>query len=174
MFGHRWTASFGEETDPDGVWLRCLEDLTAKDIGAGLNAVAVSGMEWPPTAPQFREMCLNRPVGNMPGVEEAYLEVSKFVRGGSRDYSLLSPSTYFAYRNLDIWSWRQLSVEKAERAFKTAYKAAIEHARKGGEFPDVPTAAISRDMPKPSGVISKSDRAKAKAMISDLLAMMRK
>ena len=173
MFGHRWTASFGETTDPDGVWFRCLQDLTGQEIANGLNAVARSGMDWPPAAPQFREMCVNHAISNLKSADEAYLEISKFVRGGSRDYSLLSPATYFAYRNLDVWNWRTMNVEKAERAFKTAYKLAIDHARNGGEFPDVPTAGISRDMPKPSGVVTESSRKKGKQILSELMAAMK-
>lgn len=173
MFGHRWTASFGEKTDPDQVWFRCLQDLTGKDIANGLSAVALSGMEWPPTAPQFRDMCIHHNVSNLLDADQAYAELVRFVRGGGRSYELLSPETYFTYRNMDVWNWRTLSAEKAEKVFKSAFKSTIQHAKNGGEFPPVPTAAISREMPKPSGVVSESGRARAKQIMGDLLKMMK-
>jgi len=60
MFGHRWTASFGEKTDPDGVWIKVLAGVTPRQIADGLNAVLESGEKWPPSAPEFRAMCLKK------------------------------------------------------------------------------------------------------------------
>ncbi len=58
LYGHRWTSSFGESTDPDGVWARALEGVTPRQIADGLNAVVRSGLDWPPSAPEFRKLCL--------------------------------------------------------------------------------------------------------------------
>lgn len=58
MFGHRWTGSFGESTDPDGVWGKALAGVTPRQIADGLNAVLQGGYDWPPSAPEFRKLCL--------------------------------------------------------------------------------------------------------------------
>lgn len=174
MFGHRWTSSFGEKTDPDGVWMRCLQELTPHDIGNGLNAVALSGMDWPPTAPQFREMCVNHALINLPSADEAYFELCHFMRSGSRNYQLLSPATYWAWRTLDHWNFRHMNADKAEKTFRAAYKLALDHARKGGEFAPVPVASLESGIKKGGGVvISEATRKKGKRIMNELMEMMR-
>lgn len=58
MFGHRWTSSYGESVDPDRVWSATLAGLSEGQIREGMRAVAQSGLDWPPSAPQFREFCV--------------------------------------------------------------------------------------------------------------------
>ncbi|WLD56904.1 hypothetical protein NFC81_09185 [Salinispirillum sp. LH 10-3-1] len=57
MYGHRWTSSYGTEIDPDKIWQACLRGVTPEQIKRGMNLLAQSGAEWPPSAPQFRAMC---------------------------------------------------------------------------------------------------------------------
>lgn len=64
MFGHRWTATFGESATSNGAltevaktWGAGLRGLTGEDIAAGLRSCAASGEDWPPSLPQFRAMC---------------------------------------------------------------------------------------------------------------------
>lgn len=59
MFGHKWVSSFGEDIDPDKVWLATLGGVSDEQVKAGLKRLADSGAEWPPSAPEFRNMCLN-------------------------------------------------------------------------------------------------------------------
>lgn len=61
MFGHKWTSSYGDEVDPDRVWASCLKGISKDQIKHGLNQCAVTGREWPPSAPEFRAMCLDSP-----------------------------------------------------------------------------------------------------------------
>ena len=56
MYGHRWTSSYGIEDS--GTWSAVLAGLTPEQVGRGLRRVADSGEEWPPSAPQFRALCL--------------------------------------------------------------------------------------------------------------------
>lgn len=57
MYGHRWTSAFGDEVDPDRVWQSTLKEITVDQIKHGMNRVAQSGSAWPPSAPEFRDMC---------------------------------------------------------------------------------------------------------------------
>lgn len=59
MFGHRWTSSYGDEVDPDRAWQAALKGMTEAMVKQGLNRVAASGLEWPPSAPEFRAMCMD-------------------------------------------------------------------------------------------------------------------
>lgn len=56
MYGHRWTSQFGEADD--GTWLAGLRNLTPEQIGHGLSRTIEECIEWPPTLPHFRDLCL--------------------------------------------------------------------------------------------------------------------
>ena len=58
MYGHRWTSNFGDQVDPQNVWAACLRGITRDQIRRGLNRCAVLCLEWPPSAPEFRKLCL--------------------------------------------------------------------------------------------------------------------
>lgn len=70
-YGHRWTANFGPVPKPDHAWAKHLTGLTSKQLANGL--AQLSSMEndgWPPSAPQFRSMCLHVP--GFPPDDEAW------------------------------------------------------------------------------------------------------
>jgi hypothetical protein len=58
MYGHKWVSSFGADPDPDRVWASCLKGISPEQIKTGLNQCALLALEWPPSAPQFRALCL--------------------------------------------------------------------------------------------------------------------
>lgn len=64
LYGHRWASSFGKEVDPDHVWRATLAGLTEQQIRAGLRQCVERGLDWPPTAPEFRKFCLGLPTDN--------------------------------------------------------------------------------------------------------------
>lgn len=57
MFGHRWTSAYGDEIDPDRVWAAALVGLTEQQLRHGLKACVAAGLDWPPSAPEFRSLC---------------------------------------------------------------------------------------------------------------------
>lgn len=59
LFGHKWTSAYGDEVDVDGMWSRALAGLTEDDLKNGFNRLALEGSDWPPSAPEFRGLCLN-------------------------------------------------------------------------------------------------------------------
>lgn len=58
MYGHKWVSSFGAEVDPDRVWAACLKGISPEQIKSGLNQCAIRALQWPPSAPEFRSLCL--------------------------------------------------------------------------------------------------------------------
>jgi len=58
MYGHRWVSSFGAEVDPDGTWQAIISGLTSKQVQCGVDACREKCLEWPPSAPEFRKLCL--------------------------------------------------------------------------------------------------------------------
>ena len=57
LYGHKWTSVHGLE-DTSGVWGKALSGIDKFQIAAGAKACAISGEAWPPSAPEFRQMCL--------------------------------------------------------------------------------------------------------------------
>ena len=45
--------------DTDKVWAACLRGILPEQIKHGLNELAKSGDPWPPSAPEFRALCLD-------------------------------------------------------------------------------------------------------------------
>lgn len=58
LFGHRWASSYGAAVDPDGIWAIALAGLAPAHIRHGLASVVRMGGDWPPSAPEFRKLCL--------------------------------------------------------------------------------------------------------------------
>lgn len=58
MYGHKWVSSYGEEVDPDRVWAATLYNLDEAAIRKGMRACVDQRLEWPPSAPEFRDLCI--------------------------------------------------------------------------------------------------------------------
>lgn len=61
MYGHRWTASVGVSADQDHAWATVLGGLNGAQIANGLGQLVERADDWPPSAPEFRGMCLHVP-----------------------------------------------------------------------------------------------------------------
>jgi hypothetical protein len=57
MYGHKWTSAYGVE-DSNNVWLACLREISPDQIRQGIKRCNDLFLEWPPSAPEFRRMCL--------------------------------------------------------------------------------------------------------------------
>lgn len=65
LYGHKWSSMFGEEFDPGleacRIWQSALAGVTSGDIAAGLRACLERTDPWPPTLPEFRQLCQPEP-----------------------------------------------------------------------------------------------------------------
>ena len=57
-FGHKWISSYG--VAPSETWLAGLIDMTPEELKTGLLTCLTWEQEWPPTLPQFRNLCRPR------------------------------------------------------------------------------------------------------------------
>lgn len=57
VYGHKFTSSYG--TEPNESWARCLAELNPHQIAQGLSRLTDREDTWPPTAIEFRNLCLN-------------------------------------------------------------------------------------------------------------------
>lgn len=72
MYGTRWTGSVGDCPDQDHAWSTVLAGLSGREIANGLNVLVERGLEWPPSAPEFRRICLHIP--GLPSAVEAWAQ----------------------------------------------------------------------------------------------------
>lgn len=59
MYGHKWASVHGDKDS--GTWGKVLHDISGQQIAIGMQACATrtdDQAEWPPSAPEFRKMCL--------------------------------------------------------------------------------------------------------------------
>jgi hypothetical protein len=129
IYGFRWTSAYGEDanTIAGREWAVGLATMTLDQIKRGIDACNDGhGPEdgWPPTLPQFRELCLG-----LPTVAEIRAEIAK--RDGER-----SPFGLLVSRKMtDPWAYRQADARTSERMLAEAYAAARAHVLAGGELP---------------------------------------
>ena len=71
-YGHRWTSSFGVSVDQTHAWAKHLAGVTGRQLANGLSALSSVIDGWPPSAPEFRAMCLQVP--GLPSEAQAWDE----------------------------------------------------------------------------------------------------
>ena len=57
MYGHRWVSQYGGSHGAMDTWQRGLRGLTRDDISAGLRALLTRADTWPPSLPEFIQLC---------------------------------------------------------------------------------------------------------------------
>lgn len=57
LYGHKWTSVHGE-SDTSDTWGKVLFGVSREQLAAGMQACAHSDDPWPPSAPEFRALCL--------------------------------------------------------------------------------------------------------------------
>lgn len=141
IYGHRWTASYSPDPDPNGAagtWAKGLAGISPAQIAEGLRACIASGDPWPPALPEFRAMCLGVPS----------FDAVKNMRPGAER----SPFTRAVWFRLDQYAHRHASVRDADRMLQAAYDAVREEVMRGAVI-DPPAALIKHDTsPKPQGI----------------------
>lgn len=78
LYGHKWTSSYGTEIDPDRVWEAALNGITDEQIKFGLRACVDKSLEWPPSAPEFRNLCVDSENREWRNFEARALETQKY------------------------------------------------------------------------------------------------
>lgn len=129
----------------------------------------MSGRAWPPTAPEFRSLCLGN-ASQHKTVEAAYAETNDFMLGRISANDLSDSVRHTIYRNMDFYQYRSLSMEKSQEVFRFAYKATIEQFNAGEEpykFPP-PVLKIEEKIPE----VTAEEVAKARAELFSMLDSM--
>ncbi len=111
IYGHKWTSSYGL-TDADGTWAMGLDGLTPKQIGHGINICIKEGASWPPSLPQFRDMCIGIP---------SQAQILEMLNNGKRTDD---PFALEVFSHIDRWRVGHASYAERDALIRRAYSIA--------------------------------------------------
>jgi hypothetical protein len=140
MYGHRWTGSVGVSFDQQHAWATVLGGITAKQIACGLGVLALGGASWPPSAPEFRAMCLSGEADSLdlPSEAEAFREACAMAHP-SRTGNWSHPVVRHAAMATGMWELMHNQADVTRRIFAVEYARAKADALAGRAFPDPAT-----------------------------------
>jgi len=131
LYGHRFTSAYGD--NPSQGWELALTGLTPEMIGNGLKRMAKESRfsEWPPTALEFRRLCLPTAAElGLPDDGEAYRQA--FGLNAQRH-----PAVVYALRNFDsAYDLRREKEPVAKKMWTQAWAETVDYVAGGGELPE--------------------------------------
>ncbi len=149
IYGHRWTASFGDSDD--GTWAKGLRGLTGEQIALGLSRCVERGEAWPPTLPEFRALCTPSLADlGLPSVRDAYRDaVFRTPKFGETERPWLHPAVRVAAHEAGIFELHHLPESKSFPIFERAYEVVCRRVVAGEVF-DAPVPKAIPEIPKPA------------------------
>lgn len=138
-----------------------------------LSDIRGSGRAWPPTAPEFRAMCLSAGKPKHQPLEAAYSDLCAIMRSQKMNYDNASPILYHTIRrNLDLYNVSRMEEWRAFKAFEIAYKATLFLIECGEELltPPPPETLLPNPDKKAYAPTSK-DIEKGSEVLGSLLSM---
>lgn len=141
IYGHRWTASFGEAVENDAgeltvageTWQKGLAGLCRAQLTAGVNAALFSANPWPPTLPEFRALCLGIP---------PLAAVRALLARPDLQPKADRPFFRLVWRFIDARRLAEADGQWADRIVADAYDLARRYRMALGELPEEPVAAV--------------------------------
>lgn len=138
-----------------------------------LSEIRSGGRAWPPTAPEFRAMCLSAGKQKSDPLEVAWSEFNRWQQTGRKDYSHVSPALYHTIsKNLDLYVYQQQTRQDVcLKMFEMAYKATLFQIECGEELrtPPAPETLIeSKPVVTPK---TEAQIAKGSEVLGSLLSM---
>lgn len=121
-----------------GVWAASLKGITPEMIKRGLNKLISKGYEWPPSAPEFSNLCRLGPDDyNLPTLDEAIEAVSRFSQSKRARLSAFSYTLYVRVSKR-LWDINRMPEREYRRELKTYYDSLVDYVVCGGELASQP------------------------------------
>ena len=152
VFGHRWTSQFPR--DALDTWAKGLADMDLHQIKRGVEACVAGALAWPPTLPEFRELCLTVP--GLPTSDEAWTEAEHIAAKRKPASECSHPAIWHAYR--ECGDLGHMEAEKAERKFRRYYAIASRDYAAGKPMADIPPALPPPDPARELTVDEQAER----------------
>lgn len=159
IYGHRWASSYGDDpaSSAGQTWAKGLAGISPQQLAAGIAACIASAQPWPPTLPEFRQLCL--------GIPSLAAVRAELLRQGGQ----FSAFARLVWQHIDGYRLRHSPADKADRLIAEAYAAASEYVMRGGELPAEPVAAIEQAAERQPVPASREQMLGHLAGISELL-----
>lgn len=139
MYGHKWASVHGDKDS--GTWGKVLHDISGQQIAIGMQACATrtdDQAEWPPSAPEFRKMCLAG--GSNPGIPDVGQAWKEAVEGSSSptEFKFSHPIVREAGRLTDWYSIRTGTpkAETVQARFNKRYADLVARLQRGEPLVD--------------------------------------
>lgn len=139
----------GPLTASGETWAMALKGLLPRQMGEGLAACMRMGLEWPPTPPKFRALCLGLP---------SLAQVEQELRPG-QDRSQLA---VLVRSLMDLHAFNGADGYQQSRMIAAAYAQALQHVSAGGALPAA-VAALVHERPAAPTVGNRESAAAAMA-----------
>ncbi|WP_313401485.1 hypothetical protein [Stenotrophomonas sp.] len=139
----------GTLTTAGETWAAALRGLTARQLGDGLAACMLKGLEWAPGPAKFRALCLGLP---------SLAQVEQELRPGQDR----SPLTVLVRSLMDLHAFNVADGHQQSRMVAAAYGQALEHVSGGGALPAA-VPALVHERPEAPCVSNRQSAAAAMA-----------
>jgi hypothetical protein len=167
IYGHRWVSAYGLHVDEAGqlssaaeTWALGLSGLSREQLQCGFEALLKAGLEWPPTLPEFRDMCAAR--ADVPDLAKVvHLLANAASREGSLADRYRHPLVLAIAQAVDMYALRTASTERAFRVVAPVYKRLVAEG-----WPEWPAHAYER--PKAIAYQRPANRETAMAGVAGL------
>jgi len=131
IYGHRWVSAYGVHVDESGqlsgaaeTWSQGLAGLSREQLQHGFDALLKARLEWPPTLPEFLDLCSAG--ADVPDLAAA---VRMLANAASREGSLVDryrhPLVLAVAREVDMHALRTASTDRAFRIVGPVYKRMV-------------------------------------------------
>lgn len=134
MYGHKWTSVHGEDARRGSgpVWAAALAGCTEQDIARGLAACIEREDAWPPTAPEFRALC----VSTGAQFEPAFAELSRWAASqqARAEFAWTQPHAFAMSHIVDRRLIHMGTTTEARRKAFEAFEQVEERARRGEDL----------------------------------------
>jgi len=167
-YGHKWTSSIdGIEELAVDEWAKALAGLDAEAIKRGLDSMTCS---WPPSAPEFAELCMNCGDDCVPPLNAAW----RIICNAHGDYGDLKKRyvhpailSMAKHRLCDVYSWSRMPESRGVEHFRPVYDTVMMRVRSGEVFAWPPERERMADKKSIAVTPAEITQARAKA-ISEL------
>lgn len=124
IYGHRWTSAYTRSALD--TWARGLSGFSVEQIANGVSACIAGAFAWPPTLPEFRELCLTVP--GLPNPDAAWAEAYDLAAKRKLPHECTHQVIWHAYVNSDL----DADEETGKKRFIRNYKIASQQYATGG------------------------------------------
>lgn len=130
----RWIPGVGEWS-PDSpavkAWASALRGITGAMLARGLQAWVRKGQAWPPSAGEFRVLCVS---DGLPDFEAALQEGRTAARGNWSAHAWSHPVVYVMAYDIGTWNFQQMLERDLQKAARVAYDRACTRWRNGDDL----------------------------------------